>query len=473
MGNLNEAMLTQKEAIQKIKNGFTDDLSPLVSCYNWVGIIIAKNQGKLGNTVVALYGLPGTNKIAHAAIEHPNGKLISEERAPKGLRNAQGFVDRPDMERHVIPMDKMERLLQESADRYVDSIFGYHNPNVSPLLTESDVRVDELFGSGDSYEFASDQGDDYCDYQFIVPGPTGNDDPERYVIDCRFKRDFDNKKLWSVEFSDSNGIKANTKNNGKQFAILNTIVSIVKDFLTRNHGVYLVFTGEMGSGKKLQGQIYSAMLRKLAGEVRSFGYKSAEFNLSNKKMFELKPIEEQANPSRVDELMSSNDILPYTDHGDTYTFEANGQTYRVYDIYNEFFFEVGEEGSVEPTNLNNGTQFRIISTAFAIMKKIVEKKSDVTSWHFSGEIKDDGQRVSGLGRMYHMICKRDFTPWMVNRGFVAYHDLSGSDSYSFIYTLLKEFEEILHDDPSSLAHVDINQLYGYNKAAFKTAQQTG
>lgn len=472
MSIINEAMLTQKEAIQKIKNGFTDNLSPLVSCYNWVGIIIAKNQGKLGDAVVALYGLPGTNKIVHAAIEHPNGKLISEERAPKGLRNAEGFVDRPDMERHVIPMDKMERLLQESADRYVDSIFGYHNPKVSPLLTESDVRVDELFGgAGDSYEFAFDQGSKYCDYQFIVPGETGNDDPNRYVIDCNFVKVMDN--VWSVTFSDGKGIKPSKKNDGKQFTILNTIVNIVEDFLTRNKGDSLEFSGELGQGQALQGQIYSAIIKKLSKKLQAFGYETYQADHEGRRGFDIKPIDSSVDESRIDELMSSDSILPYTDHGDTYTFEANGQTYRVYDVYNEFFFEVGDEESIKPTNLNNGTQFRIISTAFAIMKKIVEKKSDVTSWNFSGEIKDDGHRVSGLGRMYHMICKRDFTPWMVDRGFVAYHDLTGSDSYAFIYTLLEEFEEILKDGPSSLAHVDVNQLYGYNKEAFKAAQQTG
>lgn len=464
---INEAMLTQKEAIEKIKNGFTDDLSPLVSCYNWVGIIIAKNQGKLNDAVVALYGLPGSNKIVHAAIEHPNGKLISEERAPKGLRNSEGFVDRPDMERHVIPMDKMERLLQENADRCVDSIFGYHNPKSSFLLTESDVRVDELFGGSKSYEFVFDQGYDYCDYQFIVPGPTGNDDPDRYVIDCRFKIISEEDNIWYVDFTDKAGHRASNKNNGKQFTILNTILDIVQDFVHRNPGATLEFSGELGQEKALQGQIYSAMLRRISGKLKSIGYQSTERDIKGDRKFVVGPVREDI----VNELMGDSGTLPYTDNGDYYTFEFNGHTYKVYEMFDEFFFEVGEEGSVKPTNLNDGSQFKIINTVFAIMKEEVEKKPNNSSWSFSGEIKQSGSRITGLGRMYHAICRKDFTPWMVNHGYVAYHDMNSPEAYSFIYTKLKDFEKILHSDPDSLSYIDVSQLYGYDKKAFLNSQK--
>ena len=199
------------------------------------------------------------------------------------------------------------------------------------------------------------------------------------------------------------------------------------------------------------------------------GYQSSQEDVNGVRKFIISPVVSE----NINELMS-NDILPYSRNGTSYTFEANNQVYRVYDVYNEFFFEVGEEdGSVEPTGLNNGSQFKIINTAFAIMKAEIERRSDETSWSFSGEIKTEGSRVSGLGKMYHMICRRDFTPWMVSRGFVGYHDLTGNHEYDFIYTRLEEFEEILTTSPEDLSHIDINQLYGFNKDVFKSYQQKG
>lgn len=469
MAILHEALLTKQQVIEKIKSGYDGETSPLMSCYNWVGVILANNPGKLDNAVVALYGLPGTNKIAHAAIEHPNGKLIFEKREPKGFRNSEGFVDRPDYERQTIPVPSIMKKLSESIDKRFDMIFGYRDPTVVSTLCESDRRIDELFSGNGGYEFAFDQGEDYCDYQFIVPGPTGDDDPERYVIDCRFRDISAEDNIWSVEFTDKNGHRASSKNNGKQFPILNTILSIVEDFVHRNPGSTLEFSGEIGQGSALQGQVYSAMLRRLSGKLKSMGYRSSERDYKGDRKFVVGPIKEDT----ISELMGDSGVLPYTDHGNSCTFEANGRVYRVYEVYNEFFFEVGEESSTEPTGLNNGTQFKIINTAFAIMKSIVEKKSDVTSWSFSGAIEENDGRVSGLGRMYHMICRKDFTPWMVNRGFVGYHDLTSEDSYDFIYTLLEEFQEILHNDPSDLSHLDVNQLYGFNREEFKSLQQTG
>lgn len=467
---LNEKLLPKKDAVQKIKNGYVGDLTPMTSCYNWVGTIIKNNHGKLDNLVVALYGIPGKDLYAHAAIEHPNGKVVTEQPGmPDSFRNSNGFVDRPDFSRHVIPMDKMVKLLQESSDRYVDSIFGYYDTKVIPMLSESDNRIDELFNGTDCYEYEFDQGSNYCDYQFIVPGPTGNNDPERYVIDCIFRLIDSENSEWSVEFSDASGIKANNKNNSKQFAILNTIVAIVTDFLSRNAGVTLKFSGELGNGKALQGQVYSGILRSLSKKLKSKGYQSSQEDIDGVREFIISPIVSE----NINELMS-NDILPYSRNGNTYTFEANGQVYRVYDAYNEFFFEVGEEdGSIDPTGLNNGSQFKIINTAFAIMKAEIERRPDETSWSFSGEIKTEGTKVSGLGKMYHMICRRDFTPWMVSRGFVGYHDLTSSYGYDFIYTRLEEFEEILTTNPEDLSHIDVNQLYGFDKEVFKSYQQKG
>ena len=305
--NITEKMLPKLQAMEKIKNGYKGELTPMTSCYNWVGSVIRNNPGKLDNFVVALYGLPGKDLYAHAAIEYPDGKVVTEQPGmPKSFRNKDGYLNRDDFSRQVIPMKSMENQLKESSDNYVIHVFNSSRKPPTYHLTESDKRIDELFSGSSVYEFSYDQGSKYCDYQFIVPGETGDNDPQRYVIDCNFTCWKPNE--WSVEFSDAMGHKANNKNNGKQFKILNTIVAIVEDFLSRNPKVSLKFSGKLGQGNILQGQIYSLMIKKLSNKLQSYGYETIQSDNDGQREFIIRP--NNINETiQIKELMNG-DILP-------------------------------------------------------------------------------------------------------------------------------------------------------------------
>lgn len=465
MQQLSERMLPHKDAIQKIKNGFMGELTPMTSCYNWVGTVIKNNPGKLDYLVVALYGLPGKDLVAHAAIEHPDGTVVTEQPGmPDNFRNKQGKVDRSDFQRHVMSMKEMVHTLQESSDLQINEWFGLtecrskHN-----ILSESDTRVDELFTGGSTYEYhISDLGNEVL-YQFLVPGSSGSiDDEDRSVITLSFKY---NDYEWIISFTDNDSEHvASKRNNGTQFKILNTILELVRNFLSDHPRDSFSFMGLRSRGNGvLQGDLYKVILNKLRGELTSLGFKAHTSDKGHSYGFSISPISEQ----KITELFNGGGILPYTKLNNGYSFEYNNTTYKVYARFNEFFFEVGD-GSVEPTGLNNSSEFKIIETLFALMKKIVEDNPSDTNWVFSGEIQEKGNRVSGLGRMYHAICKKDFTPWMVSRGFVAYHNLNDSDYYSFIYELKEVFDDILDTSPEDLQYIDVNQLYGYDRNKFKS-----
>lgn len=115
---ITESMQPLPGALNKIRTGFEG--TPDASCYNRVGRFLAMNDPEaIQNMVVALYSLPGGDRYTHAAIEMPDGKLVSEVKPPQtkingqivSLRDINGYQINPEMQRSTISVSEMLKWL--------------------------------------------------------------------------------------------------------------------------------------------------------------------------------------------------------------------------------------------------------------------------------------------------------------------------------------------------------------------------